>query len=522
MIEKISWSSFKSEGNGGQYLMDAFNSGWVSGGPYLEKFEKMLESIFIGSHCLAVSNGTSALQLAFQTLGLRSGDEVIVPAFCFQAAANVLHQLGAIPVFCDVNNQTWNVDVESISSVITERTVGIVIVHNYGRAAPAQEIVALANERKLWVVEDCAEAWFGRYKDKYLGQFGVISTFSMHATKTISCGEGGVVLVNDSSLVERAKLLRSHGLKREKTHYLHDLPGNNYRLSNLLCAIALGQLEQYECIVSKQFVRMMHYQNRLNNHWGLSLQSKIFDSDDKLWATAIRIKTHFLSLSRDHLISLLTERGVEVRPGFYPASSLEYNKPFLRNGHPVADIVAKEIIVLPCSPDLTERGIDYVCDTLLKILSSHRKKNIQMYEFEDLKNSHTSESVIAELISGLGAGLKYFRYFQSRTFEATLTHDVSIAMRIEGRVVGYGHIETVDNVTWLGIAITERDAGAGLGDTLISELILRAKNIGIQIVNLRVDRENFNAIKLYESVGFKHLLDLSNENALHMQLNILN
>ena len=247
---KIEWSSFSPVGNEAQYLQDAFASGWISAGGYVEKLKSELDRVYAGSRSFAVSNGTSALQLAFQTLGVKPGDQVIVPAFCFQAAGNVLSQLGAIPVFCDVNSMTWNQTVETIRRANTGKVVGIVIVHNYGRAAPSEEIATWAKANGLWVIEDCAEAWFTTYRNRFVGQFGDVATFSMHATKTIASGEGGVVMINDKALTEKVRLLRSHGLDRSKTHYMHELAGNNYRLSNLLCAVAYGQLEQRVLIES--------------------------------------------------------------------------------------------------------------------------------------------------------------------------------------------------------------------------------------------------------------------------------
>jgi perosamine synthetase len=520
MNEKIGWSSFVSAGDSARYLADAFSSGWVSGGPYVEKLEDLLNSIFQGSRSFTVSNGTSALQLAFQTLNVKPGDEVVVPAFCFQAAANILHQLGAIPIFCDVNPDTWNQDVKTIQNVISEKTVGIVVVHNYGRAAPIEEIVKLANEGNLWVIEDCAEAWFSSSGGKYLGQFGAIGTFSMHATKTISCGEGGVVLINDHTLIEKVKLLRSHGLNRDKTHYLHELPGNNYRLSNLLCAVSLGQLEQYKSISEKQINRMHYYQNRLSDHWGLALQCGNLVGDDKIWAIAVRIKSHLLSVTREKLMDLLKLRGVDTRPGFCPASSLEYNHPFVgKYGYPVAEFIAKDIIVLPCGQDLTQTQISYVCDVLIDLLDHHRNQDLDCV-FEDLVRSSGTQFIIEELTSRLGCGAETFRYFQTRSYDVIRTHDISIGMRINGKLAGYAHVEEEKNIYWVGIAIVESGNGMGWGKILLSELLFRAYNIGIFDLHLRVDRSNISAVRLYLLFGFNFVPSLSDEKSLHMHLNI--
>ena len=370
----ISWSGFRPVGKEQEYLIDALSSGWVSGGSYVRRLEESLESLFKGSRALAVANGTSALQMAFQTLGANSGDEIIVPSFCFQAASNVAVQLGLSPVFCDVDKSTWNQSVETIEQAYSENTKGIVIVHNYGVAAPSRQICEWAHERGLWVIEDCAEAWFSKNDGRYVGEYGDIATFSMHATKTIASGEGGVVLVNDDSLYERATLVRSHGISRNEKHYFHVLPGNNYRLSNLLCAVALAQLEKHETILEEQRRRSRLYRDLLGEHWAIDCQQGLgARGEDEVWANAVYVLCDKLSGSRDTLIDLLESRNIEVRPGFYAASSLPYfaekHRMFSRN----ADDLAENIIVLPTNGSVTEEQVGRICDELLRLIEANVK-----------------------------------------------------------------------------------------------------------------------------------------------------
>lgn len=515
-MERIDWSSFKATGKELEYLRDAFESGWVSGGVYVEKLESALDSIFAGSRSFAVSNGTAALQVAFQVLSVKPGDHVIVPGFCFQAAGNVLRQLGAVPVFCDVSTLSWNQNVETISRALTDKTVGVVIVHNYGRSAPSEEIVEWARQRGLWVIEDCAEAWFSKYKGKYLGQFGAASTFSMHATKTIAAGEGGVVLLNDASLADRLRLLRSHGLSRDKVQYFHELAGNNYRLSNLLCAVAYGQLEQREGILKRQRERMEAYQEFLGGHWALSLQQGIPFSDDNLWAVAVRIKSDLLRVSRDELMRLMQEKGIETRPGFYPASALAYNNDQgLPNAHPVSAAVAREVIVLPCSPQLNREQIRCVCETLKSLLDEYRRPGSD-FVFEDLTQSPAPEVTLGKLVSGLGRGAESFRYFKSRPFEIVRRHRIAVALKVEDEVLGYGHVEVEGGIPWLGIAVVESRVGQGWGKLIMSELMARARTAGVDELHLNVDRVNVFAIHLYAAFGFHPIVEKSSEKALHM------
>ena len=517
---EIEWSSFNPVGNEAQYLQDAFASGWVSAGSYVEKLESELDRVYAGSHSFAVSNGTSALQLAFQTLGVEPGDQVIVPAFCFQAAGNILSQLGAKPVFCDIDSVTWNQTLNTIQRAVTEKVVGIVIVHNYGRAAPSAEIVAWAKDNGLWVIEDCAEAWFTKYQSRFVGQFGDVATFSMHATKTIASGEGGVVMINDPSLKEKVRLLRSHGLNRSKTHYMHELAGNNYRLSNLLSAVAYGQLEQRERIEASQKERAKAYHEMLDGHWALNLQAPIAGADDNVWAVAVKLNSHLLTVSRDQVITLLKERGIETRPGFYPASALAYNARYLTSNLPVSDAVAKDIIVLPCSSRLTTDHIKYVCEILIELLESVRVP-ASGYAFIDLKSDGLAHAKLERFVSSIANGSKSFRYFQNRGFGIVQGHDVSVILEIGDEPIGYGHIETENGVSWLGIAVSDAHTGKGWGKLIMAHLIEATTGTPIRVLNLKVDQNNVGAIKLYQEHGFVRVEQKSDDKVSHMEREIV-
>ena len=175
-------------------------------------------------HALAVANGTAALHLAYLALGVNPGDEIVVPGFGFMAAANIALQLGARPVFCDVDPDTWCMRATDVASVVTEKTRVIVAVHSYGNVCEMSDLLALAHKRQITVIEDAAEAFGSRISDQPAGSLGKISTFSFHATKTIATGEGGLVATDDATVAETMRLYRSHGLRRRR-HYWHEVPG---------------------------------------------------------------------------------------------------------------------------------------------------------------------------------------------------------------------------------------------------------------------------------------------------------
>ena len=511
----IRWSNFKVVGRELEYLADAFNSGWVSGGPYVEELESELERIYHGSTALAVSNGTSALQLAFQTLDIRPGDHVVVPSFCFQAASNVLIQLGAKPVFCDVDPLNWNQTVRSIENARTSRTVGVVVVHNYGVAAPVASICDWAKKQGLWLVEDCAEAWFTQHAGRYVGQFGNIATFSMHATKTISCGEGGAILVNDPTIVPKARLLRSHGLDRTKVQYLHECAGNNYRLSNLLAAVGYAQLEQREIIIRKQVELAKIYRDYLEGHWAIETQLSLPQSIDYLWAVAVSIWLDGLTIDRDALLVLLKDRGIETRPGFYSSSRLTYNDDPSAIHSDVADQLHQTIIVLPCSLTLDADEIKFICETLINLVEQHRR--VKEYKILDAQELPNATSLVNHFYSALNAGRKSFRYFDKRSFDVIANHRSTLLLEVDGQIVGYGHLDPEGTIVWLGISIADGSTGQGWGKLLMKKLLRIAKQLDIKTIALKVDRDNLRAIRLYQGFGFQFWHDDKNSQSVDMQ-----
>lgn len=497
----IGWSDFRAVGREEDYLLDAFRSGWVSGGPYVEKLEALTEQIFSGSSAYCVANGTLALQLAFQALKVGPGAEVIVPAFCFQAGANVLKQFGAAPVFCDIDPLTWNQSVQTLERALTPRAIGVLVVHNYGAAAPVSEIGQWAASKGLWMIEDCAEAWFSRYRGRYLGQYGVLSTFSMHATKPIACGEGGMVLCNDQNLRETLRLLRSHGLERQRAHYLHLLAGNNYRLSNLLAAVAVAQLERRQEIRAEQESRRRWYAEFLGGHWGCQFQHGLLDAEDNLWAVAVRAPVRLLSIDRNEILQRLRAQGIEARPGFYAASNLAYQE-CAKGACPVADSVSESVVVLPCSPRLRREDVRFICETFIGILEQ-AAHGVRGPRADVLGQSEDAILRVKNFDQRLSRSRDSFRYFKNRPYDIVRRHLCTLMLSNAGVDIGYGHLETEGGVTWLGIALADAELGRGWGRLLMQRLLEEASARGVSELSLRVDRDNVRGIRLYQQYGFE-------------------
>lgn len=366
--EKINWSDFSLWGKERQYVDAVLESTWLSGGEYVSRFEQLLMQELELPNAFAVANGTVAIQLAYHVLDIEPGDEVIVPAFGFMAAANVLKLLRGVPVFADIDRTTWCMDVADLERKVGPRTKAILVIHNYGVVANMPAVQAVAHRHGLFLIEDCAESIFSRYQGRYGGTFGDISTFSFHATKTIATGEGGMVSCRDPERCDRLKLIRSHGLRREKKHYWHEYFGNNFRLSNVLAAIGLAQLEQREAIVAAKARVLARYHSNLTTQPRVRFQPVPEHSQPVIWAIAVQLDLAGRGETRDEIIDLLGQQGIECRPGFYTPEQLDLYRTGNSAIHPVANQVAATTLVLPSSPRLADEQIDLICAALGGIL----------------------------------------------------------------------------------------------------------------------------------------------------------
>ena len=237
-------------------------SGWVVQGPFVKKFEEMFSTFTSARFSISASSCTTALHIAVAALHLQPGDEVIVPAFTWVATANAVEYMGARPVFCDVDLETFNIDPGRIESLITPRTVGIIPVHLFGLCADMQPILEIAGRHNLWVVEDAACAFGAWYHDRHAGTFGEMGCFSFHPRKSITTGEGGMITTAREDLDEVTRSLRDHGASRSdlarhdgKESFLlaeYNRLGYNYRLTDIQGALGCAQMERAEWILSQR------------------------------------------------------------------------------------------------------------------------------------------------------------------------------------------------------------------------------------------------------------------------------
>ena len=359
----IPWANPHYWGNEIEYVTKAIQSTWISGGSYVDKLETDFARFCNIDHCVATSNGTTALHLAYLAGGIQAGDEIIVPGFGFMAAANVAIHMGARPIIADVDPASWCMATENLESLITAKTKAIIPIHTYGNVCDMDSIVSIAEKHKLLVIEDAAEAIGSKYKGKMAGTIASLGTYSFHATKTITTGEGGSVVSSSVELANKMRVLRSHGMSQKR--YWHDVAGHNFRLTNMQAAIGCAQLEKIDVIrVARNRIYKM-YQIWLQNSHGITFQKIENNVEPLIWAVGIKLDKRAYPQGRDGVIKQLEELDIETRPGFYAASMMKHLYGEIKS--PVSDDVSAQTISLPSSPTLTEDNINYICSSLISL-----------------------------------------------------------------------------------------------------------------------------------------------------------
>jgi perosamine synthetase len=351
-----------------EYVSDAVTSGWVSSlGRYIEDFEKAFAEFCETEYALAVSNGTTGLHLALTCLGIKSGDEVIIPDLTFIATANAVAYTGATVVPVDVDARTLCIDVAAVRAAVTARTRAIIPVHLYGQPASMEAIIALAREYGFHVVEDAAEAHGARYRGQRVGSIGDCGVFSFYGNKIITSGEGGMLTTNRRELYLHARLLRDHAMSSEK-RYWHTEVGYNYRMTNLQAALGLAQLERIGAFLEKKRQIMEWYRAGLAGNRTLQLNRDSDDSQGVYWMVCLEVEG-MREAQREQLIRTLKSEGVDSRPYFYPVSDMPM---YARAITPVAHAVSQRGINLPSYYDLTQDDVALICSVVHRVLGELR------------------------------------------------------------------------------------------------------------------------------------------------------
>jgi len=345
-------------------VMEAVKSGWVSSkGPFIEEFEKKFSNYVGLKDGIATSNGTTALHLALAALGIGREDKVLVPSLAFVAVANAVMYTGAEPIFLESHPKYWCIDPSRIKEKIDNQTKAIIIVHLYGHPCDIDEIMRIAKDHRLYIIEDCAEAHGAEYKGKKVGSFGIINCFSFYGNKIITTGEGGMCLTNNGELASKMRILRDHGMIPDKK-YWHDVIGFNYRMTNLQAALGVAQLKKIDFLIDKKRQIATAYKRLLQDLDAVTPAPEMPWAKNVYWLYSVLVKKAF----RDKIIEHLKRQGIEARPFFHPIHILPPYKRSLTL--PVAEELSATGLNLPSGSRLSENQIEEVVKSLREALEN--------------------------------------------------------------------------------------------------------------------------------------------------------
>lgn len=366
-MNRISVAQPRLAGNERKYVLDCIDSSWISStGKYIGAFEEAFAQFCGTRHAISANNGTTALHLALVAMGLKPGDEVIIPTVTYIATANAIRYCGATPVLADVLSDTMNLDPHDIEKRITPRTKGIIPVHLYGHPADMRSINSIALHHKLWVLEDAAEAHGAEVKGGRVGSLGTCGTFSFFGNKIVTTGEGGMITTDDDELAARLRLYRGQGMD-PKRRYWFPVVGYNYRMTNIQAALGLAQMETVDQALAERDRLACWYDEALT-----PLADQFVLPTCQPWAKQVFwMYTVFLRVGdeeqRDAVMRRLEADGIETRPVFYPMHILP---PYAQqSSFPVADTWAQRGINLPTHLELTREDVQRIADSLRRALA---------------------------------------------------------------------------------------------------------------------------------------------------------
>ncbi len=344
-------------------VLDCFDRNWFSAGPMVKRLETLLaaELKVPAHHVVLTSSGTTALHLALAALGIKAGDEVIVPDLTYVATVNAVKYVGATPVLVDVDPRTWCLDPERVRESMTGRTRAIVPVHLYGQACDMDALTAMAEIAHEWdgvpVIEDAAEGFGGSLRGRALGTLGAVGCLSFYGNKLITTGEGGACIASTPALAAKLRSMGSMCNDPARRYYHTDV-GFNYRMSDLQAALGIPQVENLDRTIRRRHQLFIRYRVRLGAHVSLPLPRP--DSVFAPWLFTCELPA---GVNRDHVMRDLANVGIETRPTFVPMHEM-FGAPDW-DDFPHTNRIAQQGISLPTYPELTDADVERICDALL-------------------------------------------------------------------------------------------------------------------------------------------------------------
>ena len=344
-------------------------------GPQLEKFENDFCKYSKAKYAVAVSNCTAALHLSLMALGIKKDDEVIIPDLTFVADANAILACNAKPVIVDINKENFFLSISNIKKNITKKTKAIIPVHIYGQVCNIEEILDVAKDNNLKVIEDCAHAVGTFHKSKHVGTLGNTGCFSFYPTKNITTAEGGMVITNSEKIAEKVRQLRNHGMTKSlKSRYSSEYPwifdikqqGYNYRLDEIRAALGITQLKRIKKINGLRKKASSYYNKNLQNIPGIILPDMVNDKTHSYHLYTIRVRKPY-KLSRNQLFKKLKDNGIRTTVYWMPIHKYTAYRKFVKTSNTLNTTkIYDEILALPLFPNISKKHQDAV----IKVIKS--------------------------------------------------------------------------------------------------------------------------------------------------------
>ncbi|MFV9566939.1 LegC family aminotransferase [Thermoanaerobacter mathranii] len=351
-----------------EYILKALDSNFVSTvGPFVPEFEEKFARYLGVTSCVAVQSGTAAIHVALYEVGIKEGDEVIVPAITFVATVNPIIYCGATPVFVDIDKNTWNIDPKEIEKAITSKTKAIIPVHLYGNPCDMDEIMKIAEKYGVYVIEDATESLGAEYKGRMTGTIGHIGCFSFNGNKIITTGGGGMISTNNEKWASHIKFLVNQA-RDASQGYFHPEIGFNYRMTNLEAALGLAQLERLPEFIKKKRIYFEAYKKIFEGIDEIVLQKEYEGAISSAWLPSIKINCKKVDMTIPEIQNKLKERGIPTRRVFNPIIDfppyVKYKKGNYHNSYEIFE----NGLSLPASTLNTLENVEYAAKTLLDIL----------------------------------------------------------------------------------------------------------------------------------------------------------
>lgn len=345
------------DGNELEAIADVIGSGWLTEGRHARGFQAAIKQQTGARHAVLAPNGTLGLFLALLALDLPRGSEILIPSFTFCASASSAVFAGLRPVFVDADPATFNIDISALESLVGENTRAIMPVGIYGQSPPMDRIVAFAAGHGLAVVEDAAQLYGVNYLGRHAGTWGDVGVISFFADKSVTTGEGGVVLTDDEALHHRLRLLRNQGRENSGT-FVHQSLGLNFRVTDMQCAVGEAQLRKLPKIIARKQLNHGRYVDNLSGVDGIRMM-KVQEGSDH-----VPFRFAMLTERRSEVVKALETAGIQTRGFFYPLHLQPALRQYARHSLPVAEELHSKGICLPVHLELTDSDIDEICEVI--------------------------------------------------------------------------------------------------------------------------------------------------------------